>query len=269
MKLEALAGREQRRQAAAMFALQGDPRRAAQMLEIGQNLDDADKQLLAQLYASQGRFDDAAKLYGELLATNQPTADTVVRAAELQARRGNLAAAGETIKRLQALELEPGQREILLAQFTFQFLDPAEGLALLRHATQVAPQNPASWRALIVACVAGGQAADARAAAENGTRTAGDNPNGGADLVAVRDAAELLSACDEPILRPVTGDFALAPSSDRGRAAAETLRAVIAARAGTLSPEHFGDAVRDVALRNPPWRRSSSTMLTRRRSSVG
>lgn len=136
------------RRLAALTAAQGRVDRAIEILETSSTPDNRDAQaelLLAQLYARSNRLDQAEAIVDRLLA-GEPDAPTLAFAADLLALRGRADEAEAALARLDGIDLEPGLRELLRAEYVRKYGEPDEAARLYDAARAASPGNPTAWR---------------------------------------------------------------------------------------------------------------------------
>ena len=203
--------------AAQLLAQQGRPQQAIEMLEQSRSLGTTEQTdlLLALLYQRQGQYEKTEAIISRLL--QQPKLATVAFAADFYRARGKNDVAEQTLQKLYALPLDPGVREMTLADYQLRRGDAAEARKFGEAATVAAPQNVAAWRGLLLAEV---QAGDTAAATQTLDRAAKALP---ADsyLVDVHSASTwplISQACDE-VFRPLAFRLAADPKDDAARQA--------------------------------------------------
>ena len=140
---------EQGRRAAILLAQQGDTRRAVNILEDARSQSRQAEILLATLYYSLNQFDEAQRLSSKLL--ENPDVAAVKLAADLYASMGRLDDAARVLEQLDTIQADAGVRELLRADLQARYGDPIQALKLYKAATVAAPKNPGVWRALAVA----------------------------------------------------------------------------------------------------------------------
>ena len=141
----------QSRAAAVMLASEGERKEAIDGLlaSLRQSPDDsgATNLLLAQLYVGDGQADKALAMCDELL--KKPTAESIQFVTNLLASRGQADRAAKILDGLDQIKLEPGQREIIRAEYATKFGDPKQALGYYKMAAANAPAQPFVWRSYI------------------------------------------------------------------------------------------------------------------------
>lgn len=180
---------EDRRRAAALLSQQGRIDQAVTLLEPTAAAGDRPSAfLLADLYRSGNRKDQLAASVEKLL--QHPDSVTIAFVADLYGSQGRQADAQAVLARLDSLKLEPGEKQLILADFTARYGSPDEACNLYDAATKARPHDGRAWRSLISSRLALGQAKEALEANKEAAR---QNPTDGA-FVAVQQNADLLSA---------------------------------------------------------------------------
>jgi tetratricopeptide (TPR) repeat protein len=173
---------------AQLRAQGGDPTRAIRLLEDTTNLGVDEDLLLGALYRQQNDFERAEVICKKLM--KKPDLRVIAFAVDLYGAMGR----GDDVRRAIAVvrelpNVEPGAAELLLADYAARYGNPEEAVQQSRLATQRAPQNVTSWRALTVSCLLLGKTGDAATAVEEGLKILPANPY----LIAMADARPLLS----------------------------------------------------------------------------
>ncbi len=241
-----LSNPDQRRQAAMLLAQQGDSQRAIDMLEEAdrQSGSGNDDFLLAQLYQQRNELTKADAICKELL--QKPTPAVIQFAADLFATEGRQQEANQVLALLDGMKLEPGVRELILADFSARHRTPEAALELFQSATRLAPKDPTTWRSLIVFELAAGKYSDARMAVEEGLNQLPDEKS----LLALHDNWDLLGLAEvNPIFIPIAMDFVRNPLS--GSPASEVLHAVFSSRQQSESPEQLSERLAPFGNRYP------------------
>jgi tetratricopeptide (TPR) repeat protein len=192
-----------RRIAAQLLAQQGRPGEATKLLEdLGGEQGGADL-LLATLYRQQGDLKRAEQVLSQLM--QKPDEGVVAFAVDLYGAMGRPDDAKKAIGLLKGMKARPGTEELLLAEFSGRYGKADEAVSYSRAATQAAPKNPVTWRALVISALAAGKHDDAFAAVAQGLKELPADPY----LKAVADSkASIMKGVSDPGLRPLA--FALA-----------------------------------------------------------
>lgn len=240
------------RQKAAILAFQsGDPELALNLTEeaAAQVARQGSQGLLtAQMLWLTGKSDQAEAMCRTLL--EKPDLPVIAFAARLYATQGKMDEAQRVLSRLDELKLEPGLKQLALADFASRFETPAATLQYLEEATRLAPANPTPWRQLIGFNLNNGRTHEALAALADAIRQV---PVGSAStLRALKEHADLLALASEPPLRPLVSVLvSSAPGSDDGDTAAQALQAVLKAR-GDINPAQLAAALQGLTNSRPP-----------------
>jgi tetratricopeptide (TPR) repeat protein len=239
---------DQRRKAAVLAAQVGDPRLALSLVQEaaaqstsgnGQDL------LLAQMYWLSGNSVEAKRLCDKLL--QQPDLPVIQFASDLYASTGNLKEARQILIALDSIKLEPGMRELVLADFANRYEGADASLRYLEKATGLVVQNSGAWRALVAFHFAAGQIPEAIAAIHQGIQRM---PND-LGLNALRVRIDLLaSIARKSDLRAFAIAFARNPQDP---AAADVLNALSAQLAGNFPSEAICDGIKTLAPRHPQF----------------
>ncbi|MBL7645449.1 MAG: tetratricopeptide repeat protein [Candidatus Hydrogenedentes bacterium] len=154
---------EDRRRAAGILARGNDVGRAIGILEtFHQEKGDTvplDLQL-AQLYRSAGQLDKAEAIFKRFLAES-PNEFAIGLAADLYATQGRKDEALAVLQGLDALELKPGQRPAILAEYNRVHGTVEEAARWYEQAVTEAKSDPNAWRRLLAFLARGGDPAAA------------------------------------------------------------------------------------------------------------
>lgn len=239
---------DQRRRAAVLAAQAGDPRLALLLAQdaAGQSTADANQQLLlAQMYWHSGKAAEAEKICRKLL--ENPDLAVIQLAADLYASQGRMDDATQVLGRLDSLKLEPGTKELALADFSARHAGPDAALKYLEQATIVGKSNPQVWKAMITYQLAAGQPIEAAAAITRGLENAPADPA----LRKLHDRASTLTAADtDPGLRPFAVAFARNPDDPAAR---DILERLVSERAAKVPPGRLADDVKALAEQHPQF----------------
>jgi len=137
-----------RRLVAAMLARMGDLDRAIDLLlqtYPPENRESPPDLLLAQFYRQNSMFAQAAAVCRRVMEET-PSAAAIAFAADMFASNGQMAEAQSALKELDGLKLDPGMRELLLADFQRSHGTTDEGERWYRAAIAARPSNAAVWR---------------------------------------------------------------------------------------------------------------------------
>jgi tetratricopeptide (TPR) repeat protein len=221
-----LSDSDQRQQAAVLFAQQGESKKALDILEDASRSETGRREstlLLARLYSQRGEPEKAEALYNELLTT--PDAQVVQYAAEFFATRGRHDDAQRVLGLLDTLKLNPGLKELILADHALRFDKPERVIDLCERATVAGPENPATWRALVAVLLVTGRADAAFDTNAAGLKVLPDDRT----LKAIEQNRQMLrTAAADRGLQQIVVAFIRNPSETS--AAAETLKALVGDR---------------------------------------
>jgi len=165
-----------RRQFIALLAQHGETARAAALMEsqAGASTNPSDLFLLAELYRHRNQNDKAEPLFRELL--KKPTAPVVIAAARFYASIGRKPEAEKILEALDGLSLEPGLRQLALAEYHAAYGKPEQALEQYNAAVQAAPANPNTWRSLLAHHLRAGRLDDALSTANEALKKLPGNP---------------------------------------------------------------------------------------------
>jgi tetratricopeptide (TPR) repeat protein len=243
---------EQRQQAAALLAEQGQVDRAISLLEENARAGDEAETaslLLAQLYQRRNEYSKAQLLVDRLLQ-EKPSAAVIHFAAELLASEGKVEQARGVLSKLNAVaNVEPGVPDMIRADFALKY-ESADGsdraLSLFSSATKAAPTNPLTWRSLVAANLLYARPQAALDAANQGLRSLPDDPT----LLAIAQQPAMLTyAAQNAELKPLLLYFVKNPTT--GSVGASALGAIYAAHASQLPLDSLALQLRDLARQNP------------------
>jgi len=240
------ASDDERRQAAALLASEGQTERALKVYEELNARDQGDHQdlMLAALYRQQNQPEKAEALCRKLLA--KPDARVIAFAADLYASTGHLPDAKAALAQLDSLQLPPGTKELIRGDFSVRHETAKEAEAQFVAATTAAPANPATWRELVAFRLAAGQVEPALAAATEGSRLVPTDKS----LQAVSSQAKLISGMGaDPNIRPLL--VALVRDPDNAAPLVETLQILATARDEKQSLDKVAVKIRPLADRHP------------------
>lgn len=231
---------------AALLAVQaGDPQLGLDLAQKAAGANGSDL-VEAQLFWLSGKPQEAETACRRLL--EKPNLSIVQFAADLFASQGRLDEAERALAQLDGLKLAPGTKELVRAHYASQYVGATETLKYLQQAVAAAPTNPSPWRALMVFYLSNGRPDEASATLTRALgRVAVDSA---ADLRALQQHSELFAAAADPELKPLVVAFATRPSD---AAVAKALAEVWAARSAKpqASPEQLAGTLRDLAGRYP------------------
>jgi tetratricopeptide (TPR) repeat protein len=220
-----LSNIEQRQQAAVLLAQQGESQQAIDLLE------EADRQanqggsdlLLAELYRVRGEPERAEAIGKTLL--EKPNVSVIQFMADLFASQGRMEEADQVLLGLDNLQLEPGVRELVLADYSLRHKSLDEALTHFHAAVQLTPKNPAAWKSIVVCELLSGKVPDALAAADAGLKQLPDEKS----LKAFLSVSDLIreGAQDQSVIMLV-GDLIRDPEDES--AATETIRTIVQSR---------------------------------------
>ena len=262
---------EQRRIAAILYASRGQTQQAVELMEqaAGQG---QDALLLAQLYRARNESAKVEETLAKLMAN--PDAATVAFAADYYAQANRPKEAEAALSTLDRLKLEPGEKELVLADYAAARDQADEAAKRYRSAAAAATgveRKSRAWESLVSVLLAGGQAdeavaeagrgidavraavAEAKAAKRNGAADdrAGENESIGDGLKAVVDAKATLTAAlkGDPQLRP----FAVALVRDAANRPAAAALLQDAVEASGLPTEQRAARVAAIAEKSPQF----------------
>ncbi|HEY1685441.1 MAG TPA: tetratricopeptide repeat protein [Tepidisphaeraceae bacterium] len=178
---------DQRREAAQLFAEQGDAQRASDLLASGKTDDVRSELLLAQLDRQQGKTDETAALVTKMLQA--PTPQAIAFAADFYASQGKIEQAQKTIAMLGSLKADPGTLAILRSEFAARYESVDKAVADLKEGIAAAPDNAEVWRALVQINFLAGRGDAAKAALAQSSSSVPSDPG----LTVLRENADLLA----------------------------------------------------------------------------
>jgi predicted Zn-dependent protease len=166
-----------RARAAAMLADQGNDDLAIAALEKAAGeatRDDPDRDvLLARLYWRRNEMDEVEALCPKIKAT--PTEDGVRVLALYYASQDRTDDAEKVLALLDGLDLPPGSRETVRADYYSQFGTRKQAVDAFLAATEAAPQDPITWYRLIIAHILLGEGDLAAATAADALKALPDD----------------------------------------------------------------------------------------------
>ena len=229
----------QRRSAAILAANAGDPRLALTLAQDASTQSAAgplqQDLLLAEMYWNGGNAAEAERICRRLL-DGKPNLATVRFASELYAVQGRLDEATKVLALLDRLELPPGIKQLVRADFFGRYVSPDAALKQLDEARRVAADNPQVWRALVSFHLANGQLEQMTAAIEQGSQRLPADPV----LKSLVEQKDVLSAAAaDPGLRPLAMALADDPSDPGSQQILRTLVQNVKAKlpAGALADQ--------------------------------
>jgi tetratricopeptide (TPR) repeat protein len=235
---------EQKTAAAILLLQQGASDRALPVLKSIETPSDEVQMLLAAAYRLQGQPEKAGDIYRQLVAA-KPGVGTIRAMADFLDSQGRRAEAESTLSMLDKLDLKPGTKEALLAEYLSAHGRGQEAVQKLREATTKAPDMAAAWRGLVLQLVALGKGDEAVTAAADGLRSVKqDEVLSGA----VQHGELLKAAAADPLLVGVACGLATNP---KNAAAAEALRAVLEAKRTKGDPKALATKLRALADQDP------------------
>lgn len=239
---------DQRRKAAVLAAQVGDPRLALSLVqEAAAQSTEANGQdlLLAQMHWLSGNAAEAKLLCDKLLA--HPDLSVIQFAADLYASTGNVDRATQILTGLDSLKLEPGLKELVLADFAGRHEGSEIALRHIENATRLNLKSSAAWRALVAFQFGAGHPADAIDAIRRGARQMPNDPA----MKALQAQINLLSAVSARAeLRPFAIAFARNPQDP---AAADVLNTLSGQLSAPPSRDGLCDTVKSLAQRYPQF----------------
>jgi tetratricopeptide (TPR) repeat protein len=209
---------DERRQLAAQMVRQGDTATAADMLKNTDPAKDPGSALmLAELSRRRGDVAQADAIYTKLLASDAPSLEAIVSAADFYASQQRTEQANAALAKLQDNRFTPIQRELALAAHEERYVSTSAAAQRLAALTQSMPSDPEAWRQLI--------SFDMRHDDFKGALAAGDAAleklPGNSAILAMRDesSARMKAAANPPDYQPLIDIL----SRDPNRAAEKTL----------------------------------------------
>jgi tetratricopeptide (TPR) repeat protein len=222
--------------AAQLLSEQGDVDAAVKILEpITDSSSPPGRQLLlASLYCRQKEYDRSMEVCQRLLNKKPLDPGVVLLAAQLDMLTQNRPAAYLVLQKLDQTALNQGEKDLIAANFYYEFSDHAKALDLYRAATQLIPDNAVAWFGVIGCDMTLGKPADAMAAVDQALKVKqlSDNPR----LLALQDDAILIkTAGDGPVFVQLLQMLVKDPGA--GDAPATTLRALEELVASDYTPD--------------------------------
>jgi tetratricopeptide (TPR) repeat protein len=141
---------DQRRQLASQLVRQGDSLAASEMLKSADLTNDPTASLmLAEISRRRGDTAQAEAIYKKLMASDSPSLDAIVGAADFYASQQKLDEANEVLTKLQDKRFSTLQRELALAAHEERYVGATAARQRLLALTQTVPADPDAWRTLI------------------------------------------------------------------------------------------------------------------------
>ena len=236
----------QRQQVAFLLAKQGDLESAKKILQ--DTRDQAGKPveglLLAMLFNRDGDFQKAEGIVQKLL-DQKPDLATIQFAASMYAAKDRRADAERVLARMDALQLEPGVKEMMWASYHSQLGELSEAARHFATATQQVPANPVVWRSLVTCQLTLGKYAEARQSLADGLKAV----SGDDDLTQIEKQFDLLQqSMRDDDLRSVAISFLRDPT--KGDIALKLLENVTEARR-TKDMTRLSNQLQEMARDNP------------------
>jgi tetratricopeptide (TPR) repeat protein len=234
--------------AAELAALAGDPKLAVTLTpeDSAQSNDfnNSGQLLRAGMLWSSGDPAGAETICQRLLK-QKPDAAVIRFAAELYASQGRLDEATRKLALLDQVKLDPGIKQLMLADFAGRYVSQDLALKHLEQAISEAPKNPQVWKQMIAFRLARGQVAEAMAVIEQACQTL-PNDSG---LKALRDQRQLLSfAATDSSLRPLVQAFVGNPTASDGQ---RILSSVVHDVEAKPTADALADQVKALAEQHP------------------
>jgi tetratricopeptide (TPR) repeat protein len=216
-----ISDKASRETAARLMSQQGDVTQAIKLLEDGKEEPGGQNDLLlAMLYRQQNDLKHADELCTKLM--KKPDLAVIAFAVDLYGAMGRDADARNAIAMFKDLKAEPGSAELLLAAYAARYGKAEEALQQSRKATELAPKNPAAWKALIVFSLGSGKYAEAAAAADQGLKAVPDDKY----LLALMGVRSLISTgMADARLKPLALQLAQNPEMGGTKAVLQILTA--------------------------------------------
>src|SRR5439155_4434923 len=196
--------------------------------------------LKAMLLRQRNELAKADELVHKMLEKPDPV--TVQFAADLFAAEGKKEEAEKTLDLLDKLELKPGIKELLRADYASRHVGQDEAMKRFKAATAAAPGNVMTWRSLIVYSLSMGRGDDAGAALDAARKAA---PGEKSLEALANEKAMLTAAAADPQLHALAVAFAQRPSDQA--AAGKAIKIVLNARADGKTPEQIAGELRPLA----------------------
>ena len=235
-------GSGQSRGAAMLLAQQGDVDKALDALK--QAGSDAPDPLKVRLLRQKNDL-PAAEVEARRVATASPDLGSIRVLAEILRARGNTAEAAKTLQLLDGIKLDPGMKELALTDFHLRFFDLENALASATQATDKAPENAATWQALLTVRSALGDIAGAIKTVE---AAAAKHPNVALFTAQQSRLDVMKSAANDPVLTPVVISLLQNPND---QAMLEALRTPTSGAISEGGPGAAVGRVRELAAKYP------------------
>jgi tetratricopeptide (TPR) repeat protein len=234
------------RQAASLLALQGDYTTALALLEkaFAGTAQQPPDLVLAALYRQLNQPQKTDAICRQLL--EKPDAATIAFCADFYASQNRADEAQRALTLLDGLKLNPGAKELILADYATRHGSQDQALKQFQAAAQAAPTEAVAWQQLIAYCLGAGKIDEALAAADQATQKLADKTGFEAlcqNAALVKDAARVTGT--RQLLMMLTG-----PSAGN-EPVLDALRIVVAAQQQKEPPRLTATKLRQLADRNP------------------
>jgi tetratricopeptide (TPR) repeat protein len=189
---------------------------------------------LASVYRSLNSSGQLQQALRRLLAANLTNPDHAFITADGFASLKDLESAREALLKLDAMKLNPGEKQIVLSKYEARNGDAARAVALLEEACKLAPQNEGFWIALASLHVERNNIDLARDAAARGLKVA--NPKERLPLIASQIEAMGSGAAEKLDLVAIADELAKQPGlKDREAAVRRVERERVAGRLADIN----------------------------------
>jgi len=235
-----------RAQVAKLLAAQGQISRAVAVMETisPPPTDSASLLVMAELHRARGRYDDAERIYAQLLKS--PDAQIIASAAEFYAMAGRSGEAAKVLAMMDSLSIPAATRHYILAAHNARFGVLDEALRHYEAAAGLEPRGINIWTDWITHLTASGRIDDAIAVAR---RAAAANPKHKPFANFAGEAALLKALSDQRWLLPVAVSIVQIPvESDN---AVEAVRLLGEAQANRQPVGAIIGRIRSLADKSP------------------
>lgn len=237
--------------AARLLAKQGDPKAAIDLLADVRLAagDRQEQQLLAMLYRQQNDLAASEKICSLLIEQGDRDLTVLRMAAEVYEAMNRPEDAARVLALLDEAKLvEPGIKSLALAEHAMKFGRLDQSIQFAERATREAPQNDATWNALILGHVGKGKLDEASRALEKGEAALPKSARLAKLKVLLRDPSVVSAVSADPVLRGLAIELVGAPEHNEYL---EAIRVPADARAQVAEPAQALLRLRQIADRNP------------------
>jgi cellulose synthase operon protein C len=241
---------EERREAAALLANQGDSERALGLLResYAKSGDVPADLMLAALYRERNQVKEAEAVYRACLKS--PDASAIQEAAGFFASQDRKDEADRVLAMLDGIKLPPGKKEAVRGEHLLRYGDPQQAIGQFEAAVRAAPADASAWQRLVVTGLVVGKTAEAIDAAGRAIKALPEPDAGPFKTLKQNEqlVSELASTESARLVLP-----GLVQGPEQSSAAAETLQVIAAAKRNKAGASQFAAELEKVEVRHPNY----------------